>query len=108
MLLTIWMLFILVISIVPVSGPQTELPSDKLAHFIIYGLTAVLMFRYLADKVSKVRAACAAVIGASVYGAFMETIQYFMPPRSFSLGDMASNTAGALFFAVVYVTWRGR
>ncbi len=106
MLLIVWMLFVLVVSIVPVSGPQTDLPSDKIAHFIVYGLTAVLMARYFAGKLPWKKAVYTAVVSAALYGGFIEVLQYFMPPRSFSFGDMAANAAGALVFAAVYAGLR--
>ena len=33
----------------------------------------------------------------------MEVVQYFLPYRSFSFGDMAANTAGALCGVLLYM-----
>ena len=107
MFLIIWMSLIFVLSVISVSGPKTDMPVDKVAHFIIYGMTAIFFYRYLRPKTMKAKAGVESVAIASVYGAAMEVVQYFLPYRSFSLGDMAANTIGALAFCLIYIIWKG-
>ena len=98
----LWFLMILVVSVMPASGPETDLPADKIAHFVLYGLTAILLFRYFIRRTTGRTAFYKAVALASIYGAAMEVVQYFLPHRSFSFGDMAANAAGAFLACLVY------
>ncbi|MEW6109928.1 MAG: VanZ family protein [Nitrospirota bacterium] len=107
MLLIIWLILTLVLSLLPVSGPQTDMPLDKVVHFVFYGIGAILFYRYFAIRISNIRAVYLSVIIASAYGVFMEILQHFMPYRSFSFGDMAANASGALIFCIFYTKWRG-
>jgi VanZ family protein len=102
-ILSIWLFSILIISILPVSGPGTDLPEDKIAHVVIYALTSVLLFRYFSEKRPVIRAFYTAVAVSSLYGAAMEVVQFFLPHRSFSVLDMAANVLGALFGALLYL-----
>jgi VanZ family protein len=100
--LGIWFFLVLVVSVLPASGPKTGFQLDKIAHFVLYGVTSVLLFRYLARKTNSRNAFYKAVALASIYGAAMEVMQYFLPYRSFSIGDMAANTAGAFLVCLIY------
>ena len=100
--LGIWFFMVLVVSVMPASGPKTDLPLDKIVHFVIYGLTSILLFRYFIRKTNSRSAFYKAVALASIYGAAMEVVQYFLPYRSFSLGDMAANAAGAFLACLMY------
>jgi VanZ family protein len=93
---------VLVVSVMPASGPETDLPLDKVVHFVLYGLTSILLFRYFIRKTNSRRAFYKAVAISIIYGAAMEVVQYFLPYRSFSLGDMAANAAGAFFACLIY------
>jgi len=102
----IWFFMVLVLSVVPASGPKTDLPLDKIVHFVLYGLTSILLFRHFMRKTDRRKAFYKAVVLASIYGAAMEVVQYFLPYRSFSLGDMAANAAGAFLACLVYIKVR--
>ena len=103
MVLTIiWLLIILFFSVIPVKGLQTEHPADKITHFVIYGITAIIFFRILRTKMSLVKTTVVSIIFASLYGLAMELIQHVLPWRRFSLSDEASNFSGALVFSVIY------
>ena len=103
MVLTIiWLLIILFFSVIPVKGLQTEHPADKITHFVIYGITAIIFFRILRTKMSLVKTTVVSIIFASLYGLAMELIQHGLPWRQFSLLDEASNFSGALVFSVIY------
>jgi VanZ family protein len=100
--LVLWFFIVLVLSVIPASGPKTDLPADKIAHFVLYGFSAILLFRYLIRKTDSRSAFYKAVAFATIYGAAMEVVQYFLPYRSFSLGDMAANAAGAFLACLAY------
>jgi len=107
-LLGLWFLLILFLSVMPVSGPKTDLPADKIAHFVMYGLTSIFVFRVIANNTKIKRAFYLSVAVAATYGAAMEVVQYFLPYRSFSFGDMAANTGGAFLACILYMQWKRR
>ena len=100
--LGIWFLMVLIVSVMPASEPKTDFPLDKIVHFALYGLTSILLFKYFIRQTNSRIAFLKAVALASIYGAAMEVVQYFLPYRSFSLGDMAANVAGAFLGCLMY------
>ncbi len=107
MILMLWLTALFAASVLPVSGLSIhmEIPADKVEHFIAYGITALLFFRYFSTRQSY-HAFWLAIFAASAFGIAMEVVQAFIPYREFSFGDMAANTTGALVFSLVY--WLGR
>lgn len=106
--LLLWLGFVLIISVMPVSGPKTDLPADKVVHFMSYGMTSIFLFRYFVKKATSVEAFYTSVVLAGMYGAAIEVLQYFLPHRSFSLGDMAANMLGAFSGCVLYIKGKSR
>ena len=106
--LILWLGFVLIVSVIPVSGPKTDLPADKIAHFVFYGMTSIILFRHFVKKATPVRAFYSSVAIARVYGAAIEVVQYFLPYRSFELGDMAANALGALLGCALYMKVKSR
>lgn len=102
MTLALWLLFLLVVSLIPMPGPKTHLPADKLEHFIAHGITAVLVIRHLIARGRKGRLVVSSILIASFYGALLEVLQGLTPYRQPSLGDALANTAGAVVFSMVY------
>ena len=102
MVLAVWLIFLLTVSLIPISTPKMPLPSDKVEHFIAYGITSILIFRHLAAKGWRNRMSVFSVLTASLYGALIEILQGLTPYRQFSFGDMAANAAGAVIFCLVY------
>jgi VanZ family protein len=100
--LGLWFSMLLIVSVLPASGPETDLPLDKIAHFILYGLTSTLLFRHFIKRTTGRSAFYKSVALAAIFGAVMEVVQYFLPYRSFSFGDIAANAAGAFFACLVY------
>lgn len=102
--LILWFLCILVVSVIPVSTPQTDFSQgDKLAHVLMYGLTSVFVYRTYSLRTAARGVFFLSVAVSSLYGAAMEGIQYFLPYRSFSAGDIIANTAGAFLGSVLYI-----
>lgn len=100
--ISIWLLVILFLSIIPAEGLQTDSPLDKIVHFVIYGITAILFFRGLRLKIPLTRAIVVSIILASFYGFAMELLQLLLPWRQFSFSDGVANISGALFFGIIY------
>ncbi|HYQ47493.1 MAG TPA: VanZ family protein, partial [Thermodesulfovibrionales bacterium] len=69
MVLTAWLIFLLIASLIPISTPKMPQHSDKVEHFIAYGITSILIFRYLAAKGWKPGISFFSVLVASLYGA---------------------------------------
>lgn len=106
MLLAVWLVAVLILSVVPVSQPETGMPLDKVEHLLAYGIGSILVFRSVRPKLSLKRAAIISIAAASGYGAAIECIQYFLPHRSFSPADAAANTLGAFVFCIPYALWK--
>ncbi|MEW6213984.1 MAG: VanZ family protein [Nitrospirota bacterium] len=98
----IWLLVILFLSIIPAGGPQIDTPLDKIIHFIVYGITAVVFLRVLRLKVSLTKSIVLSIIFASLYGFAMELLQSALHWREFSFSDELANISGALFFGIIY------
>ena len=82
------------------AGPDIA-QSDKVAHFLAYGLLATLVCRLGRGW----RAAGWAVLAASAYGASDEWHQSFTPGRSCELADWVADTLGAALAAALYAGW---
>jgi len=102
MALAIWLIFLLIVSLIPLPSPKTDLPADKLEHFIAYGITAVLVIRHFIARGRKGRLVISSILIASFYGALLEVLQGLTSYRQPSLGDVLANTAGALVFGIAY------
>ena len=84
--------------------------TDKLAHFVIFGLLAVSCCRLdLLGKHRPFANAVLAVILTSFYGYLDELHQSTTPGRMVEFADWVANTAGALVGVGLYTLWpRGR
>ena len=89
---------IFVASGIPNLGPLPGNTSDKVAHFVAYGLLGVLLTRafagaawagYTGDAVVR------AWVGTTLYGVSDELHQAFVPGRTPSVGDGVADAAGA-------------
>lgn len=98
----LWLLVILFFSIIPARGPQTNLPLDKLIHFVVYGITAVIFFRGLRLRVSFNKSFAFSVVLASSYGLAIEILQSAIPWREFSFSDEVANVSGASSIGIIY------
>lgn len=72
--------------------------SDKTAHFLIYGALGASMIRALAGGRSAAMTLptiLAAMALSTLYGVSDEIHQYFVPPRTPEILDIAADAAGA-------------
>lgn len=100
----LWLVIVFLLSVVPVPGIRilSSLPLDKIVHFVLYGVTAVMLYRILRARYSAKRSVLYSISVSAFYGALLECVQFFLPYRSFSTADMTANTLGAAVFAGVY------
>jgi VanZ family protein len=90
-----WIVVVIVMSVLPESAPPIELLShfsDKLMHFIAYGVLGLLPVLALESR----PAAAAAVLAMVVLGFALEGVQALVPGRSFDLLDFAADNLGVL------------
>jgi VanZ family protein len=104
----VWVVLVTIGSLLP----STSVPSwadlggnrDKVAHFVAYFFTA--LFFYIAFRNRFKRTDIYAMLFAAGYGAILELAQLLVPGRTCSLGDLAANFSGVLFFFVLYrILW---
>ena len=78
--------------------------TDKLVHFAMYFITAMLSYVYFLKSInSKKLVSVVSVIFSCFYGILMECIQYFLPYRSFSKEDIIASCLGALIFGIIVI-----
>lgn len=97
--------------------PKWELPwqiegLDKLVHVLIYGVLTVIVsvgMRRSGRPVAPWTQCFAPIVFAGLYGLTDEVHQLYVPNRSFDLGDLFADIAGAALVqcALCYLYWRG-
>ncbi len=96
----------------PSSDPlPTKMPSfsfsDKIAHFIQFGILASLIYLALRDiNTTKNKLFALAFIIAFLYGVSLEIHQYFIPGRSADILDVMAYGIGAFCFLLIMTTLR--
>jgi VanZ family protein len=98
----VWLSLVLLLSIIPTRGLQTGHQADKIIHFVMYGITAVMFLRILRFKTSLTRSIVVSIILASAYGFVIELLQSAVPWRECSFSDMIANISGAALFSILY------
>ena len=98
----VWFSFVLLLSVIPTKDVPTGHPTDKIIHFIIYGITAILLMKNLRSKMSLKKSAVLSLTVASLFGLIIELIQAAIPWRECSFSDMIANVAGAVSFSFLY------
>jgi VanZ family protein len=101
-----WMVFVTICSLIPAAYFPSWIPLkiDKLGHFVAYFVASLLF--YLTFRMRFNKSDIYAVLFATGYGVLMELGQLFSPGRDCSVGDMAINFSGALFFFLLYrILW---
>ncbi len=98
----VWLFVVLLLSIIPTKGLQAG-HTDKVIHFVIYGITAIMFLRILLFKMSLSKAVFLSIILASLFGFVIELIQYAIPWRECSFSDVVANVSGAVLFSLIYI-----
>ena len=95
------MALIFYLSSLPDPGGPPGGISDKTAHFLIYGALGASMMRALAGgRAAAMPAILAAIVLTTLYGVSDEIHQYFVPPRTPDILDVAADAAGACAGAI--------
>jgi len=105
----LWAGVILFATSVPPSLVPRRLSSyDKVVHFSMYGVLAMLLARYVLGGAVAVRAAIVTVACVTAFGAADEWHQKFIPGRSTEFADWVADSAGALFGAAAMIAYAVR
>jgi VanZ family protein len=93
----IWAGVILTATSIPSSViPRGVSEFDKVVHFTIYALFAVLLGRSLSEVTTRWRAAILAIVISAVFGAVDEWHQQFVRGRFPDRADLLADTLGAV------------
>lgn len=98
------MALIFYLSSLPDPGGPPGGISDKTAHVLIYGALGAAMIRALADgraAAITLPAILTAIALTTLYGVTDEIHQYFVPPRTPDILDVAADAAGACGGAIL-------
>ena len=99
----LWAGVILFVTSVPANAVPHQLsPYDKLVHFTMYGLFAVLLARDISQVTGRWRAAIMAIALAVAFGAADEWHQRFVPGRASELADWRADSVGAAGGALIF------
>jgi VanZ family protein len=94
------------------SIPNPHLPvpkgSDKWAHFLVYAMLGVLVARAVELKPRRAALMVAVVVGVSLFGAFDEWHQYFIPGRFPDVMDWLADSVGGAVGATMFAFGLGR
>lgn len=101
----LYSLFIIVLSVYPFQQtPEAPISFlDKIIHFFMYFFLSFITAKTLYFK-NKKRAFCYGFFYAFLLGILLEITQYFIPYRSFELGDILSNLLGSAAGAIISTT----
>lgn len=104
-----YMAVILVLSLRPVPiEPSLFRHADKLNHFAAYAVMSALWMRAFAADKTTGRAIVVSILISFVFGAFVEALQSYAPPRDASLLDAAANGFGAVIGAYAFKIFKSR
>ena len=81
------------------------LPTDKVGHFLIFGLLATLIMRIPKIYLLRWRGALASVLIVIAYGAVDEWRQSFTPGRTAEPYDLIADALGAGIAVFAYKIW---
>ena len=104
----LWALFILILTVLPL--PQVpkvisdwDLSLDKMVHFVLFAVLCALALKGNYKRSKGFGGHQLLILSLIiVFGALTETIQYFLPNRTFSIADLTADGIGAIFGAIIF------
>ena len=88
---------------VPKAFSEWDFSFDKLVHFVLFAVLCVLTLKGNLSLSKGPKSQQTLILGLILlFGALTETIQYFIPNRTFSLADLAADGLGAVFGAIIF------
>lgn len=86
---------------------EMDLPIDKVAHFLVFGLLATAIIRIPYIHAKKWWGALITVAIVTIYAAGDEYHQSFTPGRQVEIDDWIADTLGAILATSLYCAWSG-
>lgn len=100
----LWLIIITTLSVIPFPDNSLTISvSDKLIHFIAYFMTTLLLT--LAFKQGKILFLFFYGFLVFFYSTAIELVQFFLPYRDFSAGDIVANISGILSFSFLHLLY---
>lgn len=93
------------VSVLATPDIEIDLPLDKVAHFLVFGLlaTAIIRIPYIHSK--KWRGALITIAIVALYAAADEYHQSFTPGRQVEFDDWIADVLGAILATSLYCAW---
>lgn len=104
-LLSLWSIIVFVVIATPLPPSETvgQLSySDKIVHFVLFGVFAYLVAINIKEKFSLIKTLLVAFAVSGAYAYFAEIIQLVIPGRDYSLLDWAAGASGAVGFLIIF------
>jgi len=100
----LWLIIITTLSVIPFPDNSLTISvSDKLLHFTVYFVTTLLLCVAFRKKgVSALFLHSGLVF---LYSTAIELVQFFLPHRDVSVGDIVANVSGILSFSFLYLLY---
>lgn len=92
--LTLSVIYVLYLSTIRIDSPLPGGFSDKFYHALCFCWLAFLTHRSFPDSESQLPG----YLFLFLYGIFIECVQFFLPYRSFSFGDMIADAFGIIIY----------
>jgi len=93
LIFTGYILLVIFLSLIPTAALGIGTHSDKLAHFIAYGVMGVLAYLFVESKQKRAYL----FIFVISLGAVLEFFQFYIPGRSTSFFDIIANTVRSMY-----------
>ena len=90
-----------------VASPLTFQQSDKVIHYLVFGLLATLIVRARVVRRTGMWRGWIAIIAVSLFGLSDELHQSFTPGRDVEVADWVMDTLGACTAVCAYLFWGG-
>ncbi len=108
----VWPFLLIVAIFISSSGRGPQIPQlpwnlsvDKVGHFLVFGLLATLIYRYLVRDAPSRRHFLYSTLVTFSYGIADELFQSTNPHRYFEFADIGADLAGAVVAVWVYRNW---
>ena len=98
----VWSLFILFLTSIPNPNLPAPKGSDTWAHFLVYAVLGVLTARAAELTPRRVLPLLAVIAGVSLFGAFDEWHQAFIPGRVPGFADWIADSVGGAVGAMLF------
>ncbi len=90
----LWILFVTIVSLIPISNIGAPEYSDLFVHALIYFSTSLIFYYSFRFKIRKI--ILFSILFSITFGSLIEIFQAITPYRTFSFADIIANATGAV------------